>query len=199
MKIAIISLQGAFTEHADSLKKAAKEINTGCDIIFARSKSDLENVSGIVLPGGESTTINRLMRETGIDQKIKELSGKGIPILATCAGMIIISSAGDDQCKKTGRLLGLIDMTVNRNAFGSQKDSFEKELEIKGIGKVNAVFIRAPAVTEVRDKEAEILAKISEKIVAVRKKNILALAFHPELTSDTSVHKYFLKKASNHK
>ena len=197
MKIAIIALQGAFTEHADALKKAAKELDVKCDIILAKSNNDLEDVSGIVLPGGESTTINKLLTETGMDKKIKQLAEKDIPILATCAGMIIISSAGDDQCKKTGRLLGLIDMTVNRNAFGSQKDSFEKELDIKDIGKVNAIFIRAPAVTEVRDKDAEILAKISEKIVAVRKKNILALAFHPELTGDTKIHRYFLELAAD--
>lgn len=199
MKIAIIALQGAFTEHRDALKKAAKELDIKCDIILAKSKNDLEDISAIVLPGGESTTINKLLAETGMDKKIKDLAEKDTPILATCAGMIIISSAGDAQCKKTGRLLGLIDMTVNRNAFGSQKDSFEKELDIKGIGKLNAIFIRAPAVTEVRDKDAEILARIGDKIVAVRKRNILALAFHPELTEDTTIHRYFLKNAAEFK
>ncbi|RKY41123.1 MAG: pyridoxal 5'-phosphate synthase glutaminase subunit PdxT [Candidatus Makaraimicrobium thalassicum] len=196
MKIAIISLQGAFTEHADLLKKASKELNVNCAITLAKTKKDVEGTSGIILPGGESTTINKLLKETGIDKEIIRLAKKGIPILATCAGMIIISSSGDDQCKKTGKLLGLIGMTVNRNAFGTQKHSFEKELDVKGIGKINAIFIRAPAVTEVSDPDAEILAKVDEKIVAVKKKNIMTLAFHPELTDDTKIHKWFLKSAA---
>lgn len=199
MKIAIISLQGAFTEHQDSLKKASTETGIECDIILAKTKEDLKGVSGIVIPGGESTTINKLLKETGMDKTIKELAKKDIPILATCAGMIIISSAGDNQCKKTGKLISLIDMTINRNAFGTQKNSFEKELDLKDIGKINAIFIRAPAVTKIDDPRAEILAKIDEKIVAVKKRNILALAFHPELTADTKIHKWFLETAHKHK
>ncbi|MCK5040268.1 MAG: pyridoxal 5'-phosphate synthase glutaminase subunit PdxT [Candidatus Aenigmarchaeota archaeon] len=193
MKIAIIALQGAFTEHADILKKATAELNINCNIVLAKSKQDLQNASGIIIPGGESTTINKLLKETGMDEKIKELAKQNIPILATCAGMIIISNTGDTQCKKTGKLLGLLNMEVNRNAFGTQKDSFEKELEIKGIGKVNAVFIRAPAITKINDSTIEILAKTNNKIVAVKKNNIIALAFHPELTEDTKIHKYFLE------
>lgn len=195
MKIAIIALQGAFKEHADILKKASYELNIKCDIILAKTKNDLKHTSGIIIPGGESTTINKLLKETGMDRTIKELAEKDIPILATCAGMIIISKSGDSQCKKTGKLLGLIDMEINRNAFGTQKDSFEKDIEIKGIGKINAVFIRAPAVTKINDPCAETLAKLDDKIVAVKKGNILALAFHPELTDDTKIHKYFLKSA----
>ncbi len=196
MKIAIISLQGAFQEHADILKKTSKELNIDCEIILAKTKKDLDGAQGIIIPGGESTTINKLLKETGIDKEIIRLAKKGIPILATCAGMIIISSAGDDQCKKTGKLLGLIDMTVNRNAFGTQKHSFEKELDVKGIGKMNTVFIRAPAVTKIDDPDAQILAKVDGKIVAVKKKNIMALSFHPELTDDTKIHKWFLKSAA---
>ncbi|MFH1433040.1 MAG: pyridoxal 5'-phosphate synthase glutaminase subunit PdxT [archaeon] len=195
MQIAIISLQGAFTEHFDALKNASQELKIDTGIILARTAKDLEGASGIIIPGGESTTINKLLKETGMDKKIIQLAEKDIPILATCAGMIIISKSGDSQCEKTGHLLGLIDMVVNRNAFGTQKDSFEKELEIKGIGRMNAVFIRAPAITKVNDPKAQILAKVGNKIVAVKKRNILALAFHPELTTDTKVHRYFLKKA----
>ena len=196
MKIAIISLQGAFEEHADILKKTSKELNIDCAITLAKTRKDLDGAQGIIIPGGESTTINKLLTETGMDKEIIRLAKKDIPILATCAGMIIISSTGDDQCKKTGKLLGLIDMTVNRNAFGTQKHSFEKELEIKGIGKVNAIFIRAPAVTKIDDPDAQILARVDEKIVAVKKKNIMALAFHPELTESTLIHKWFLKSAA---
>ena len=196
MKIAIISLQGAFTEHADILKKASKELNLNCAITLAKTKKDLDGAQGIIIPGGESTTINKLLIETGMDKEIIHLAKKDIPILATCAGMIIISSSGDDQCKKTGKLLGLVDMRVNRNAFGTQKHSFEKELDVKGIGEMNAVFIRAPAVTKVGDPDAEILAKIGDKIVTVKKGNILALAFHPELTGDTKIHRWFLKSAT---
>ena len=196
MKIAIISLQGAFQEHADILKKASSELDIECETILAKTKKDLDGAQGIIIPGGESTTINKLLTETGMDKEIIRLAKKDSPVLATCAGMIIISSSGDDQCKKTGKLLGLIDMTVNRNAFGTQKHSFEKELYVKGIGRLNAIFIRAPAVTKIDDSDAEILAKIDEKIVAVKKKNIMALAFHPELTSDTKIHKWFLKSAA---
>ncbi len=198
MKIAIISLQGAFQEHADILKKASSELDIECEIILAKTKKDLEDAQGIIIPGGESTTINKLLKETGMDKEIIHLAKKDIPILATCAGMIIISSAGDNQCKKTGKLLGLVDMTVNRNAFGTQKHSFEKELDVKGIGRLNAVFIRAPAVTRLDDPDAEILARVDETIVAVRKRNIIALAFHPELTDDTKIHRWFLEKARKH-
>ncbi len=196
MKIAIISLQGAFQEHADILKKASSELDIECEIILAKTEKDLNGAQGIIIPGGESTTINKLLTETGIDKEIIRLAKKEIPILATCAGMIIISSSGDNQCKKTGKLLGLIDMTVNRNAFGTQKHSFEKELDVKGIGKINAIFIRAPAVTKIDDPDAEILTKMDEKIVAVKKGNILALAFHPELTESTLIHRWFLKSAA---
>jgi len=196
MKIAIISLQGAFQEHADILKKASSELDIECEIILAKTKKDLNGAQGIIIPGGESTTINKLLKKTEIDKEIIPLAKKDIPILATCAGMIIISSSGDNQCKKTGKLLDLVDMTVNRNAFGTQKHSFEKELEIKGIGKVNAIFIRAPAVTKIDDPDAQILARVDEKIVAVKKGNILALAFHPELTESTLIHKWVLKAAT---
>ncbi len=192
MKIAIISLQGAFIEHADILKKASSELDIECDIMLARTKKDLDGASGIIIPGGESTTINKLLTETGMGKAIIELAKRDIPILATCAGMILVSSVGDVQCRKTGKLLGLIDMDVNRNAFGRQKQSFEVEIDLKGIGRVNAVFIRAPAVTGINDPGAEILAETGGKIVAVGKGNILALAFHPELTDDTKVHRYFL-------
>ncbi len=196
MKIAIISLQGAFTEHADLLKKASKQLNLNCAITLAKTKKDLDSAKGIIIPGGESTTINKLLKETGLDKEIIHLAKKDIPILATCAGMIIISSSGDAQCKKTGKLLGLIGMTVNRNAFGTQKHSFEKELDVKGIGRLNAIFIRAPAVTKIDDPDAQILTRVDEKIVAVKKKNIMALAFHPELTENTLIHKWFLKSAA---
>ncbi len=194
MLIAIVSLQGAFVEHAEILKKASSELNIKCGIILARTKKDLKGASGIIIPGGESTTINKLLTETGMGKTITELAKRDIPVLATCAGMIIISSVGDVQCEKTGKLLGLIDMEVNRNAFGRQKQSSEVEIDLKGIGRVNAVFIRAPAVTRINDPGAEILAKIDEKIVAVGKGNVLALAFHPELTDDTKVHRWFLER-----
>ena len=194
MKIAIISLQGAFVEHAEILKKASSELNIKCGIILARTKKDLKGAQGIIIPGGESTTINKLLTETGMGKAIIELAKRDIPVLATCAGMILVSDTGDVQCKKTGKLLALIDMEVNRNAFGTQKQSFEVEIDLKGIGRMNAVFIRAPAVTRINDPGAEILAKTGGKIVAVGKGNVLALAFHPELTDDTKVHRYFLEK-----
>ena len=121
---------------------------------------------------------------------------KDTPLLATCAGMVLIGSRGDEQCNRTGELLGLIDMKIERNAFGRQYNSFEREIEIDGIRGYPGIFIRAPAIAEINDPDAKILARIDDKIIAVQKNRILGLSFHPELTNDTRIHKKFLEMVS---
>ena len=149
---------------------------------------------GVIIPGGESTTLCRLSWSEGIAQEIIDLAKSGKPVMGTCAGLILLASKGDDEVAKTKqRLLGLMDTTVDRNAFGRQVDSFESPLKIKGFDEpFNAVFIRAPAVITA-GKGVKVLAKIDGKIVAAQQKNLLALAFHPELTDDLRLHKYFLE------
>ncbi|MBU4298870.1 pyridoxal 5'-phosphate synthase glutaminase subunit PdxT, partial [Patescibacteria group bacterium] len=152
-------------------------------------------ISGLVIPGGESTTINRLMLETKISEKIIELAGQGLPILGTCAGAILLAKEGDEQVKKTKTLLlGLLEMKVLRNAFGRQVNSFEADIKIPELGEkpYRAVFIRAPAIEKVWG-ETRVWAKYKDEIIGAKKGNVLALTFHPELTSDLRIHKYFLK------
>ncbi len=192
MRIVVLGLQGAFFEHARSVERAMSKMGIEGNVVIGKRRSDFGDADGIVLPGGESTTINRLLHSSGIWNVLK---GTDAAILATCAGMVLISSGGDEQCKHTGELLGLIDMKVNRNAFGRQRESFEKEVFLEGIGKLNGVFIRAPCIESIRDPDAKVIGRIDERIIAVEKKKILALAFHPELGDDLKVHKRFLELA----
>jgi 5'-phosphate synthase pdxT subunit len=149
----------------------------------------LDEIAGLVIPGGESTTIGKLMITFGLDGVIKERAKEGMPIWGTCAGMIMVAKevADSDQFR-----LGLMDIGVRRNAFGRQVDSFETNLDIEGLGQARGVFIRAPYVDKVWG-EARVLAQHEGKIVMVQEgNNLLATAFHPELTDDLDVHKYFL-------
>ena len=190
MKIVVLGLQGAFFEHVRPVERAMAELGINGEVIVGKRPSDFTGADGIVLPGGESTTINRLLHSTGIWDVLKKTDAG---VLATCAGMVLISSEGDEQCRHTGELLGLVDMSVNRNAFGRQRESFEEEVEIEGIGRFPGVFIRAPCVDSVRDPEVKVLGRVRGKIIAIEKKKILALAFHPELVDDLRVHKRFLE------
>lgn len=181
-KIGILALQGAFIEHQDSLKKC------GAEGIQIRKKEEMDIVDGLIIPGGESTTIGRLMKKYGIDNKIIEKVREGMPVWGTCAGMILLAKELD----KDEPWLRLMDIKVKRNAYGRQVDSFETDLEIKGVGKSRGVFIRAPYVEKVWG-EAEILCMHDDKIVMVKQGNLLATSFHPELTDDLKVHKYFVE------
>jgi len=180
MKIAVIGVQGDVIEHINHLNSALNELNTNGNIIWARTKNDLKNIDGIVIPGGESTTIKKLLIQTGIDKELKKLSQKNTPILATCAGTILVSK---DH-------LNLIDIKVDRNAYGRQKNSFEAEISTD-VGKTKGIFIRAPIIIEVFGK-AKVFATHNEKTVGAKQNNILALTFHPELSDDTMIHKYFI-------
>lgn len=195
LKIGVLGLQGAVAEHIFALEKASKKLKVKAKVISVRKSEDLAGISGLVMPGGESTTINRLLLETKIREKIVELAKRGLPILATCAGAILLAKKGDEQVEKTNtQLLGLLEMKVLRNAYGRQVDSFEADVRIPEIGDkpFRAVFIRAPAIESVWGK-TKVWAKYKNKIIGAKKGNILTLTFHPELTSNLSIHEYFLR------
>lgn len=198
LKICAIGLQGDVSEHINATEKALKELKLQGEVVWCRSAKDLENANGIILPGGESTAIGKLLIETKMFDKIKELAKNGIQIMGTCAGAILLAKNGDLQVKKTKtKLLELIDIEISRNAFGRQKDSFEKTIEIKGIGEFSGVFIRAPSIKKVFGK-AKAIAFNEKEIIGAEQENIIALTFHPELAEDLRVHEIFLKKCAKH-
>lgn len=186
MIIGVLALQGAFREHEKMLRACGEGIETR----QVRLPAQLEGLDGLVIPGGESTTMGKLMIQYGLLDPIKELAQRGVRIFGTCAGLIMLAKdiAGSAQPR-----IGLMDMSVERNAFGRQVESFEDDLEIPGLGPApfRGVFIRAPYILKV-GTGVEILARYGEKIVCARQKNLLAAAFHPELTEDTRLHRYFL-------
>lgn len=182
-KVGILALQGAFIEHEASLRRC------GALPRQVRNGQDLVQVEGLIIPGGESTTIGKLMQTFGLDEKIKARCAAGMPIWGTCAGMILLAREIVEM-NQTG--LQLMDMAVRRNGFGRQVDSFETELDVVGVGRCRGVFIRAPYVEKVWG-QARVLAYYQDRIVMVQEGNRLATAFHPELTDDLSIHSYFLE------
>lgn len=183
MKIGILALQGAFLEHKKVLDRL------GVENIYIKGKEDLEGIHGLILPGGESTAMGKLMREFDLLEPLKEKIKEGLPVFGTCSGMILLAKklVNDDTVH-----LGVMNISVMRNGYGRQLGSFQYLGDIKGIDKkVDMVFIRAPYVEEVGEG-VEILGKVQDRIVAVREKNILAISFHPELTENVELHKYFL-------
>lgn len=190
MRIGVIALQGNVDEHVEAITRV---LGDG-EVVKIKHSGVVPACDAIIIPGGESTTLCRLAWSEGIAQEIIERSREGMPIMGTCAGLILLASRGDDEVKKTGqRLLGLMDTKVDRNAFGRQRESFEASLDVSILGgrPFNAVFIRAPAIVSA-GKSVEVLARLDNFIVAARQGNMLALAFHPELTDDTRIHEYFL-------
>jgi 5'-phosphate synthase pdxT subunit len=201
VRIGILSLQGDIEEHVSMMESALAHLGLRGNVSWVRTKEEVACVDALVIPGGESTTMGKLLRLYGIDEEIKKLSKKGVPIMGTCAGLVLLSGAGCDEVAKTGQpLLGLMDVSVERNAFGRQKESFETDIDIPVLGreKYHAVFIRAPAITKT-GKDVSVLAGYNGKIVAAEKDNILLLAFHPELSGDLRMHEYFLTRLKNEK
>jgi 5'-phosphate synthase pdxT subunit len=191
MRIGVLALQGAFREHIRTLRAI------GVDGVEVRLPSDLDGVSGIILPGGESTTMRLLIERWGLHEPIMSLAESGAPIFGTCAGMIVLAReiAGGDP-----PILPILDVTVTRNAFGRQLDSFEAELPVPILGDqpVHAVFIRAPIV-ERTGLGVDILARLDDgRVVAVRERNVLATSFHPELAGETRFHRLLAAMASEH-
>ena len=194
MKIGVLALQGAFVEHEHVLSRLGVETRE------VRLPKDLEGLDGLIIPGGESTTIGKLAVQYNLIEPLREMARSGKPMWGTCAGMIFMArDAGRDQ-----PLLGLMDVKVKRNAFGRQVDSFEADLQVKGIEgerPFHAVFIRAPLIESVGD-DVEVLSRIDRNgdpaIVAVRQGRLLATSFHPELSGDDRVHRLFLKLSFVH-
>jgi 5'-phosphate synthase pdxT subunit len=184
-KVGVLAMQGAFAEHIAILRRL------GVEAIPIRVAGELRGLNGLVIPGGESTTIGKLMREYRLTEELKRLIAKGFPVWGTCAGMILLAKevAGHEQ-----QLLGAMDIRVRRNAFGRQVDSFEVALDVPVLGHppFPAVFIRAPWIEKAGDG-VEVLARLPDgKPVAAREGNLVVTAFHPELTSDPRFHEYFL-------
>jgi len=185
MKIGVLASQGAFAEHIailNRLKVAAVPV---------RLPRELESLDGLIIPGGESTTISGFLLADNLAGKIRDMAGEGLPIWGTCAGMILLAGKGEGSHQQS---LGLMAITVLRNAFGRQRESFETELSIPVLGEAPfpGVFIRAPIIEHVSDG-VEVLARLADNtIIAVRQEKLLASAFHPELTDDLRFHQYFL-------
>jgi 5'-phosphate synthase pdxT subunit len=191
MKIGVLALQGAFVEHIAILHQLKVQA------LPVRLPKELDGLDGLVIPGGESTSIGKLMLDYNLVSGIRNLAENGLPIFGTCAGMILLASKTSDSEIKP---LGLMDIEVKRNAFGRQRESFETELSIPVLGEKPflGVFIRAPVIEQVNGK-GEILARLDDgTIVAARQGKLLVCAFHPELTSDLRFHRYFLDIVAGH-
>lgn len=188
MKIGILSVQGAFAEHEAMLTAI------GVESVRVRLPEQLDGLAGLILPGGESTTMRKLIDRWGLRRPILELAHQGVPVLGTCAGLILLArhiSDGDEP------VFPLLEITVKRNAFGRQLDSFETEIEVPVLGDspVHGVFIRAPVVERVGD-EVDVLARLEDgSVVAVRQRNVIATAFHPELAGEPRFHRLLVTMA----
>lgn len=186
MRVGVLALQGDFWEHKETLQRL------GTDVVEVRLEQDLHGLGGLIIPGGESTTITKLLHQYQLIEPIKERIEAGLPVLGTCAGAIVLAKQAIGLDQKT---LEVMDITVRRNAFGRQIDSFETDLSFPQLGETpfHAVFIRAPVIEAVH-LPAEVLVTLEDgTIVAAREGNMLALSFHPELTRDTRIHGYFLQ------
>lgn len=190
-KIGILNLQGAVSEHYDITEKAVENMGVDVDVESVRYADEVAECDGIIISGGESTVIGKIIKERGIDEVIKQ---KGIPVFGTCAGMILLGKKTDfDQ-----PLIGIMDITVKRNSYGRQKDSFESPITIFG-REFPGVFIRAPLLDEY-DKskdDIKVLSEFDSEIIAIQQGHNIAMSFHPELTDDTLVHEYFIREVLN--
>ena len=195
LTVGVLAIQGDVQENLISTEKAIKELGIEGKAVEVKTADDVSKVDGLIIPGGESTTIGQLSLVNSSLRIIKEKIENGMPVLGICAGMILLAKTADDRVMgKTGQpLLDLVEIKIERNSFGRQKESFEAEISMNSIKipKFNGVFIRAPSVSEI-SADVEVLSKFNEKIVAIKKGNIIGTAFHPELTIDVSLHKYFV-------
>jgi 5'-phosphate synthase pdxT subunit len=187
-RIGVLALQGDVSEHVLAMQRA---LSGKGEVLEIRRPGEILGCDGLVLPGGESTSISRQLEISGMAQELKAAARSGVPILATCAGLVLVSREIEGDAKV--RPLGLMDIKVDRNAFGPQRESFEADLQVEGFERpYRAVFIRAPAIVDVGNK-VQVLARIGEVIVGARQDNLLASAFHPELTEDMRFHQIFQK------
>ena len=191
--IGVIGIQGAISEHVNIMQKTLKANDIFGEVFVVKDHEDLNKIDALILPGGESTTISKILTKSGLHDAIaNKINDNNLPVMGTCAGCVLLASKIVDNKNIDLRLFNAIDMQVERNAFGRQKESFEKDIGIEVFSKpYNAVFIRAPVIKKVWGN-TKILSKINKEIVMARQDNVLALSFHPELTDDFRIHKYFL-------
>jgi 5'-phosphate synthase pdxT subunit len=191
----VLSIQGDVLENILSVEAAIDALGIDGIVTAVRTPDEISKVDGLVIPGGESTTIGQLSKFNGSLKILKEKIEQGMPVLGICAGMVLLSNNANDKVvgKIDQPLLNILDIKLERNSFGRQRESFESDISLDSIGipKFNGVFIRAPSISDV-GSDVEVLSKFNEKIIAVKKNNVIGVAFHPELTSDISLHKYFV-------
>ncbi len=191
MKVGVLAIQGDVSEHAVSARKGMEEFGLSGEVTLVKRANEIDSLDYLIIPGGESTTISRLMSRWGIRDKILERYEDGsLAVIGTCAGSILMAKRIVDDDRVTP--LGLIDMDARRNFFGRQRESFEVDIEIKGIGEYRAVFIRAPVIDSCHG-DCEVLAKVGDKIAMARQGRALALIFHPELTNDYRIYRLFFE------
>lgn len=195
MKIGVLAVQGAFIEHIKMIDDLAKQSDTTIECIEIRQLKDLDGIDGIIFPGGESTVQGQLLKKLNIFDTLKEKIENGLPVLATCAGLILLAEKleNDDTSH-----FGTLPITVKRNAYGRQLGSFETNANVGDITDYPHVFIRAPYITKI-SPDVKLLSVVDGNMVGVEYKNQIGLAFHPELTNDDRIHNYFLKKVENDK
>ena len=194
MRIGVIGVQGDVSEHVDAVARALKTYGKTGEAIAVRRREDLAHVDALTIPGGESTTISKLLVKLGLfDEIVRRATEEGMPIMGTCAGCILLSKDAGIQADKTKtKLLGLMDMAVDRNAFGRQRESFEADLVVEGLDSpFHCVFIRAPAILRTWETCTP-LARHRDRIVLAREGHLIASAFHPELSGDLRIHRWFL-------
>ena len=196
MKVGVLALQGGIVEHVHMVRKAANNMGLTVDVVEVRRPHQIKDLDAIVLPGGESTAMYRLGKRLGLAEPLKEAILEGLPTLGTCAGAALLAKQVED--KQSGKaynpLLGVADFKVIRNYFGRQRESFEADLEIRDLGTFRGIFIRAPVIVPLNDN-VEVLSTFAGQPVMVRQGNVIATAFHPELTSDTRIHEMLLELA----
>jgi 5'-phosphate synthase pdxT subunit len=197
MKIGILAYQGSFEEHALQTKRALEKLKWDGEVVAVKKPKDLQNLDGIIIPGGESTTIGIVAQRLGVLEELRNKIKEGLPVLGTCAGAIMLAKDVSDAKvgKKSQPLIGEMDIQVIRNYYGRQRESFEVELDFSIIGgnKGRVVFIRAPAIVKTWN-DAKGLISLQGVIVMAEQRNMVATTFHPELSNTTTVHEYLLKK-----
>ncbi len=195
LDIGVLAVQGDVAENVRVTEQAMKELGIEGTVHIVKTPLQMANVDGLIIPGGESTTIGQLSLVNNSLKQMKEKIESGMPVLGICAGMVLLSKTAEDRVVgKTGQpLLDLLDVNLERNSFGRQRESFEADISLESIDipKFKGVFIRAPSISGA-GKDVEVIAKLNEKIVAIKDGNVIATAFHPELSDDNSLHKYFV-------
>jgi 5'-phosphate synthase pdxT subunit len=187
MKIGILNIQGDVSEHFQIVRKLPGKYNASA--VNVKTAQDMDGLSGLIIPGGESTVIYMILKKSGMYEKIIEMAHSGVHIMGTCAGAILVSkNTGDNRVQG----MNLIDITIKRNAYGRQINSFIKEIDVAGIGKFDAVFIRAPEIET--PGNSKIMASLEGKPVLVQEGNIMAMTFHPELTGEAKIHELFVSQ-----